>query len=80
MARLSDARWWRRRPACWRCGDDDEGRCNQVAVAREGRGGDGSAGPARAGETVRGGACREEHGRHGSARELGGKGEVLLEK
>jgi len=38
MARLSDARWWRRRPACWRCGDDDEGRCNQVAAAREGRG------------------------------------------
>jgi len=63
MARLSDARWWRRRPACWRCGDDDEGRCNQVAAAREGRGRVRRAGAGRGD-----GEGRRLQGRIGAAR------------
>jgi len=51
-------------------------RAGATRSPRRGRGGDGSAGPAWAGETGRGGACREEQGRHGSARALGGKGEA----
>ena len=51
-------------------------RAGATRSPRRGRGGDRSAGPARAGETRRSGACREEQGRHGSARALGGKGEA----
>ena len=43
MARLSDARWWRRRPACWRCGEGGEGT---GPPGRRGQGRRGGAAPA----------------------------------